>query len=168
MTRPAAAPEVHEVVVDLGGRSFAEGTHWRLVVGIVLMVVVAWCMASVRDAHRWRDRLTFVLGAATAAGLLTPVAATVTEIDGPRQELQASAIMDRSGYTFLAGRHHLDSGYPFQDEPVVVERDSTVRYCRLSSWRLHRKAGEWQTQLSTNWRYNTRTQKLRLTCPDPG
>ncbi|WP_425301179.1 integrase core domain-containing protein [Nocardia neocaledoniensis] len=41
MTRPAAAPEVHEVVVDLGGRSFAEGAHWRPVVGIVLLVVVA-------------------------------------------------------------------------------------------------------------------------------
>ncbi|MBC7303644.1 MAG: hypothetical protein H5T78_22185 [Nocardia sp.] len=163
MTR---SPEIYEVIVELGGRSYADDNRWRIAAGIVLLIVAGGCMASVRDALGWGERAVYVLGATTATALVLLIATSVTEIDGPRQELQASAITDRSGYTFRAGRHLLDSGRPFQNEPVIVERDGVVRHCVLSSWRRHRETGEWQTELSGNWRHNTGTEKLQLLCPN--
>ncbi|MGF0319187.1 hypothetical protein [Nocardia fluminea] len=160
----AQAPEVYEVVVELGGRSFADDYQWRIAAGIVLLLGAAFCMANVRDALGWGARAVYVLGAVTATGLVLLIAASVTEIDGPRQELQASALTTRSGYTFLSGRHLLDSGDPFQNKPVTVQRDGKPTQCVLSSWRRHGETGEWQTELSKNWRDNTRTQKLQLVC----
>ncbi|MFC4376855.1 hypothetical protein ACFO5K_22450 [Nocardia halotolerans] len=162
MTR---SPEVYEVIVELGGRSFAGDNRWRIAAGIVLLLIAALCVANVRDALGWAQGVAYVLGATTAAVLIIVIAATATEISGPRQQLQAEAITKASGYTFLAGRPLLDSGDPFQNEPVLVTRDGVVARCVLSAWRLHSKTGEWQAELSKNWRHNTRTQKLQLECP---
>ncbi|MFG2444982.1 hypothetical protein ACGFQG_19120 [Nocardia fluminea] len=153
------------MVVELGGRSFADGNQWRIATGIALLLGAAFCLANIRNALGWGARAVYVLGAVTATGLVLLIAASVTEVDGPRQELQASALTNRSGYIFLAGRHLLDSGDPFQNKPVTVQRDRKVAHCVLSSWRLHGETGDWQTELSKNWRDNTRTQKLQLVCP---
>ncbi|MGW5921648.1 hypothetical protein ACWFPY_21900 [Nocardia fluminea] len=111
------------MVVELGGRSFADDSRRRIATAIVLSLgAAAFSMANVRDACGCGARVVYILGAITATALVLLIAASVTEIDGPRQGLQASAITRRSGYTFLAGRYLLDSGDRFQNKPVIVGR----------------------------------------------
>lgn len=49
MTPHIRAPEFFEVVVELGGRSFADDNRWRIAAGIALLLAAAFCTANDPD-----------------------------------------------------------------------------------------------------------------------
>ncbi|MBF6135018.1 hypothetical protein IU501_18665 [Nocardia otitidiscaviarum] len=166
--RPAGW-DTYDVVVDLGGRSFAPGQWWIAAIMIVLIIVFTVGVISARvTGGGWRARAVYLLGAAMAVVLMFPVIGSVRETTAEcRQSLQAEAITAESGFRFISGRYLLTEK-PIQNAPVVMERNGARYDCRLSIWRKHKKSGTWMIQLSDNSRDNSSTARIQLTCPRSG
>jgi len=156
----------YEVVVDLGGRTFASGTWWHVAAaGILLAAAFALMLRVVRSNDRLTYRLIYATCAGIAAALIVPALATIHQTTSEhRLETETKAITDKSGYHFFGDRTY-PTDSPLQNFPVIMQNDTTVQNCYLSMWYQNRKSGQWMTQLSKNWRDNSNTVKIQLLCP---